>query len=254
MTIMAEDWGSPLYIAEQFKRWYATGVKLAEAPSDVERREFAFLSFGGRGMFRHIALRDEAALQKYIRNSAPAHSYHSSAYYTHPEREMEEKGWLGADLVFDIDADHFDLPCQKLHDRWRCRSCGEEGAGHPPERCSCGRAAFITESWLCEECLQAAKHETQKLLDILIQDFGFSSTEELIVNFSGNRGYHVHVRSPKVRGLGQQPRREIVDYIMALGLDPEHQGFTRGARGGPSTLAEGGWRGRSGRALYDYII
>lgn len=248
-----QGWGGVPYVAERFRRYYLSEAQLVEAPPEIKQREFGFLSFEGRTMFRHIAFDDVRQLQRYLVENAPAHVYNSSAYYTAPEAEMAWKGWLGADLVFDIDADHIDTPCKADHDRWRCRACGKEGSGRAPERCpSCGKAAYEEETWLCERCLEAAKYEAQKLLDILIQDFGFSPGE-VEVNFSGNRGYHVHVRSPHVRPLDQLARREIVDYIMGIGIKPEYQGFSRRMRGGSSTLAEGGWRGRSARALYDYV-
>lgn len=249
---MEEEWGSPQFVADQFKRWYAINSLNIKAPISIKQREFAFLTFHGRGMHRHIALPDQEDLQRYLRQNAPAHSYHSTSYYQVPTAEMSRKGWLGADLVFDIDADHFDLPCQKVHDRWWCRNCDKHGTGHPPELCKCGKAQFQTETWLCEHCLQAAKHETHKLLDILIQDFG-AKIEDLITNFSGNRGYHVHVHSDEMKSLNQHARREIVDYIMATGLEIEYQGFSQRNRGAKSTLAQDGWRGRTGRALFDYL-
>ena len=252
---MAEtSWGSEQYVKEQFTRYYASGAQLVEPPTEIRHREFGFLSFEGKSMFRHISFDDTAQLRHYLMDYGPAHTYFSAAYYDSPRADMAYKGWLGADLVFDIDADHFDLPCQKIHDRWKCRTCGEEGTGHPPEICSkCKKAAFEEESWLCGDCLQAAKHEAQKLLDILIQDFGFSQSGELSVNFSGNRGYHVHVRSPSIKGLGQPARREVVDYMLGIGIEAGYHGFTGRLIGGGSTLAEDGWRGRTVKALYDFV-
>jgi len=249
---MEKPWGSPDFVAEQFNQWYRRNSSKIPAPIGIEQREFAFITFHGKGMHRHITLPTIEEMQRYLRNTGPMHSYHSSSYYTNPTADMSQKGWLGADLVFDIDADHFDLPCQKEHDRWWCRNCDEQGTGHPPEICKCGKAQFETETWLCERCLQAAKYETQKLMDILITDFGVE-TEHLITNFSGNRGYHVHVHSDTFKPLDQNSRREIVDYIMAIGLEAEYQGFSRRNRGAKSTFAEGGWRGRTGRAIYDYL-
>ena len=55
-----------------------------------------------------------------------------------------------------------------------------------------------------------------------------------------------------MKSLNQNSRREIVDYIMATGLEAKLQGFKPG-KGARSTLAEGGWRGRTGRAVYDYL-
>lgn len=252
---MAEtDRASEQYVAEQFMRYYAANPQNVEAPTEIRQREFGFLSFGGKSMFRHISFDDVQQIRRYLIDYGPAHTYFSAAYYKDPRADMAYKGWLGADLVFDIDADHFDIPCQRVHDRWSCRTCGEQGTGHPPETCpGCGKATFVEESWLCEECLEAAKYEAQKLLDILIQDFGFSQSGELSVNFSGNRGYHVHVRSPTIKGMGQPARREIVDYMLGTGIEAQYQGFTKRAVGGGSTLAEGGWRGRSVKALYDFV-
>ena len=249
---MEQDWGSPNFIHQVFKKWYAESSVTIQPPIDYPHREYAFLTFHGRTMYRHIQLPTPYDLQSYLRQNAPAHSYHSSSYYDDPTADMAQKGWQGADLVFDIDADHFDLKCQKTHDRWWCRNCEESGTGHPPELCKCGKAQFRTETWLCENCLQAAKHETQKLLDILIQDFGIP-TENIITNFSGNRGYHVHAMGTKTKHLSQYARREIVDYIMAIGLEPQFHGFSSRNRGARPALADRGWRGRTTRALYDFI-
>lgn len=249
-----EAWGSEAFITENFRRFYASNAHAVEPPTELTNREFGFLNFGGRSMFRHVGFRDTQELRRHLMDYAPAHSYHSAAYYEHPQATMDKKNWLGADLVFDIDIDHFVLPCQKNHDRWKCNGCGMHGVGHPPESCpKCGKSSYTEENWLCSDCLAAAKYEIQKLIDILVQDFGFSAAEELDVNFSGNRGYHVHVRSPKVRMLNQVARRELVDYIMGTGIEAEFQGFTTRAVGGGSTLRVGGWRTRTIQALYDYI-
>ncbi len=74
----------------------------------VERREFAFQRFGG-GMVRHNAFKTLEELRRFVTEKAPRHIYHSAAYYERPgEEDMERKGWLGADLIFDIDGDHLD--------------------------------------------------------------------------------------------------------------------------------------------------
>ena len=33
------------------------------------------------------------------------------------------------------------------------------------------------------------------------------------MNFSGSKGYHIHVSSENVKSLGRDERREIVDYL-----------------------------------------
>jgi DNA primase small subunit len=52
---------------------------------------------------------------------------------------------------------------------------------------------------------------------MLENDFGFSS-DELHVFFSGHRGYHVHIENEAVRSLDAMARKEIVDYIIGLGI------------------------------------
>jgi DNA primase small subunit len=249
---MEQEWGSSKFVQHYFKQWYSTNSHIIQPPTDQVHREFAFLGFTGRGMHRHIKFLTPSELQRYLRQNSPAHSYHSSSYYESPDADMAKKGWLGADLVFDIDADHFELSCQKKHDKWRCINCDKKDYGQSPEICECGRAQFETQSWLCDNCLQAAKYETQKLIDILIQDMGFTPND-LTINFSGNRGYHVHVKTPKIKDLDQNARREIVDYIMAIGLEPEYHGFNTSKKGSRTISSSKGWRARTGKALYDYI-
>jgi DNA primase small subunit len=92
---------------------------------------------------------------------------------------MKEKEWLGADLIFDLDADH--LP-------------------------NADKMSF-------EEQLAEVKKQAGKLLhEFLLGDFGFDE-EHLRIVFSGGRGYHFHVSDPRVLSLDSAARREIVDYI-----------------------------------------
>jgi DNA primase small subunit len=131
---------------------------------------------------------------------------------------MDKKGWLGADLVFDIDADHIPTSCDKIHDEWTCGKCQFNGKGPTPENCpACGAQKFESKTWPCERCIGSAKDETAKLIDMLEKDFGFSE-DDIRVFFSGHRGYHVHVETETVRSLDAMARKEIVDYVFGLGL------------------------------------
>jgi len=188
-------------------------------PSFVENREFAFLLFGEQMMLRHKSLKSQSELASFFQDMTPSDVYYSIAYYADPSLSMESKGWLGADLVFDIDADHLLTPCNKVHDMWVCMHCGFYGKGITPETCPiCGKQKFEVKSWPCEVCLKSAKEELIKLLDFLLEDFGFSKSE-IRLFFSGHRGYHVHVESGDVKMLGSLERKEIVDYIIGRGLD-----------------------------------
>jgi DNA primase small subunit len=184
--------------------------------------------------------------------------YYSSAYYERPQEEMRQKGWLGADLIFDIDADHIHTPCTTIHDIWVCTDCGASGKGVCPQKCpACGRTKFKEKTWPCEICLEAAKIEAIKLIDVLIDDFGFSS-DALTVAFSGHRGYHVQVESETVRGLDSLARKEIVDYVMGIGLEAGFHGLGKSSTSdrmvsGPD-LNNRGWRGRMAKGTYDFLV
>lgn len=191
-------------------------------PPGFERREWGFILFDqlpDTVMVRHKAFGSAGELKDYITNLVPAHIYHSAAYYMYPAAgTMNEKRWQGADLIFDLDADH--LPVKA------------------------GSYAGMLEN---------VKKETIKLLGFLTDDFGFTEKHISIV-FSGGRGYHVHVREPKLMALGSAERREIVDYVAGTTMDTEHV-FIEQGRGRLDLAKEsaGGWKTRLNRYLVDYF-
>ena len=144
------------------------------------RREFGFLWTGRKFFLRHVGFASAAAFHDFLARDAPHHCYYSTAYYKTPHAAtMKEKEWLGADLIFDLDADH--LP-------------------------NADKMSF-------EEQLVEVKKQARKLLhEFLLGDFGFDP-EHLRIVFSGGRGYHFHVNDPRVLQLDSAARREVVDYI-----------------------------------------
>ncbi len=176
------------YLRKRFGDYYQNTIPAM--PPDFTRREWGFIFFDELPevvMRRHKAFSSEGEALEYLRGMVPAHAYHSAAYYKFPGAgTMKEKQWEGADLIFDLDADH--LP-------QKARSY--------------------------KEMLDNVKAETGKLLDFLLEDFGFSENNISVV-FSGGRGYHIHVRDPKVLPLESGERREIVDYLSGTGLDPKY--------------------------------
>ena len=244
------------FVRNKFSEYYEKHPSSIQPPTQIEKREFGFLLFKERVMIRHKGFKNVEDLTKTLKTLIPSDVYYSSAYYEKPEEEMEEKGWLGADLIFDIDADHIPTPCAKIHDQWACSNCGTAGKGVVPEKCpACGEQRFDEKTWPCEVCLESAKAETVKLLDMLTRDFGFSS-KEMSVSFSGHRGYHLHVESREVQALDSMARKEIVDYIVGIGLETSFHGLEeRKSRVlvGPS-LDDSGWRGRIARGTYEFLL
>jgi len=63
------------------------------------------------------------------------------------------------------------------------------------------------------------RNETLRLIeDFLIPDFGFSESE-IKINFSGNRGYHVHVINDEILKLTSNARKEISNYISGSNIN-----------------------------------
>ncbi len=86
---------------------YYINAHLYEPPF-FQNREFGFRK-NGEKMVRHKAFSTVHKLRAFLIETAPDHVYFSSSKYADPAAypmEYKKKGWLGSDLVFDIDYDH----------------------------------------------------------------------------------------------------------------------------------------------------
>ncbi len=198
------------FLVQRFSAYYREEVIIP--PSSLSQREWGFIMFNTSGetrMRRHIGFGSSQEVREYVQSFTPAHIYYSSAYYETPGAPtMDAKQWKGADLIFDLDADHI------------------------------VRGTY-------DIMLTRVREETIKLLAMLTDELGFS--EDLIeVVFSGGRGYHIHVKDPAVRGWGSAERREVIDYVCGIGIDPGHILAVRS----PSPR---GWRRRYIAAMSEYL-
>jgi len=199
------------FLRQRFTEYYKRTVLVA--PSSLEQREWGFVLFNPGTtevrMRRHIAFAGRLELFEYIKNLVPSHAYYSSAYYEKPDAAtMGEKGWCGADLIFDLDADHI------------------------------MKGPY-------DQMLARVKVEVEKLLGMLTDELGMDPKQIELV-FSGGRGYHVHVKDLAFRGWGSGERREVVDYVCGIGIDPQKL-----LSGKPAALS--GWQARFRDALLDYL-
>jgi DNA primase small subunit len=170
----------------EFARYYRS--QEIDAPGRFARREFAAFPFATENLMRrHASFRSADELRAFLRTEVPRHVYYSSAYYRYPDHpKMAQKEWLGADLIFDLDADHLR---------------GAESLTYP-------------------EQLDLVKGRVRDLLhDFLFGDFGIDPSTTRLV-FSGGRGYHVHVQGEEFLPLSSPERRELVEYVMGVGFDP----------------------------------
>jgi DNA primase small subunit len=197
------------FLRQRFSEYYRKGTLMT--PPSLEQREWGFIFFDLSSdvrMRRHIAFQTPDEAITYIRSMVPAHVYYSTAYYALPgAATMNDKVWSGADLIFDLDADHL------------------------------MRGPYDT-------MLLRVKEETVKLLEMLIEELGFSE-KEIFIAFSGGRGYHVHIRRFDVREWGSQERRELVDYVCGIGIDPSIMM--------KQPVTQAGWGRRYRKALATYL-
>jgi len=242
------------FVYQKFADYYRNPSTEIPETSLPEQREFAYLMFKEHFMVRHQRYTEFKTFRLNLADIVPSDVYHSCAYYENPDFDMDKKGWLGADLVFDIDADHIPTTCNKIHDEFRCIKCGFEGRGITPEVCPCCEATkFETKIWACDFCIQSARDETAKLIDMLESDFGFTQ-DELRVFFSGHRGYHVHIEKDIVRSLDAMARKEIVDYVTGLGISVlDKEAKEKRAAAKKFSLHNFGWNRRLKLGMQEFL-
>lgn len=244
------------FLENSFAHFYEERFQNDKLPSHLAKREFGFLSFKENLMIRHLQFKTSHEIKNFITSFTPLHAYYSSAYYTQPTATMDKKDWRGADLVFDIDADHLELPCKSKHAFWVCSECSTPTTQYYSVCPSCKNPKLKREAWLCDTCLALAKTETIKLLDFLLQDLGVNLSD-LEIRFSGHRGYHICVTTDEIKHLDQAARKEIVDYVLGTGLKIELHGLAKTSGRhkrmiGPN-LHDAGWKGRIARGLYTLL-
>ncbi len=221
-----------LFVRTKFEEYYSRAR--ISIPKDFWMREWGFVFLDHYFpeklvMRRHKSFATEKELVNYLRENAPAHAYHSAAIYKYPAADMANKGWLGADLIFDLDADHIVSETE-------------------------------LQQYSYEDLLVQVKKETEKLIDFMLNDFGFHEKDMELV-FSGSRGYHIHIGTEEVRGLGSRERREIVDYVMATGLDMDSlsvadlkkERYSGEKRKRGILLVPEGWGKRLRKGLIDFL-
>ncbi len=220
-------------VEELFKDYYSTSGNL-ELPFDMELREFAIQPLYAQGYIRHMSFHSESELLNFLRSRVPAHLFYSSAKYQLPDaKDVERKGWMGADLLFDIDADHL---CEVREVKF-CPICGSMTVS---QKCEKDGSETSVYQEMGEECIKEGAKHAYVLEDILRHDFGM----EPKVYFSGNRGFHVQVECfGECALLGPEERKEIVDYVSGDGV-PDYKGSPE----------DPGWVGRKARGEGGVIL
>jgi len=238
------DESSMTVLKRYFKEYYFKHSGRINSPKRIESREFGYFPFNGV-MIRHLSFSDIGVFRALLVKEGPAGVYCSNSQYEDPSAEMQKKGWIRAELIFDIDADALRLPCKNDHDTWFCKQCGRKEFGSRPEICpTCKGNRILEVTWACPICIEGTKTETLKLIDILEKDFGIPRSR-ITVYFSGNAGFHIEVGETQLDELDQHGRSEISDYLTGQGIIAES---FESIKPSPSDPA---WRGRIARYIRD---
>lgn len=233
-----------MLLKRYFKEYYFKHSDRISAPKNIESREFGYFPFNG-AMVRHLTFSDIGIFRALLVKEGPAGVYCSNSEYQEPAAEMQKKGWIRAQLIFDIDADALKLPCKNEHDLWFCKQCGRKEFGMRPEVCpSCKGSRILDMPWACRNCIQGTKKEVFKLLEFLEGDFGISRSQ-ITIYFSGNAGFHIEIGESQYDELDQHGRSEISDYLTAQGVMAQTFETTKLLPSDP------GWRGRVARYIRD---
>ena len=197
---------SKKFLKEVIIKYY--GLRILKEPHFLPKREIAIQPIDSKTYVRHLQFPSMIKLYEYINDNPPLHLYYSVALYENPSsRDMESKGLIRADLMFDIDADHYS-GCRDLVSI--CLSCGEVFKDDIKECPKCRSKEISKIPQLSEQCLRRAWGDALILIDILENELG---AEKITVSFSGNRGFHIRVEDEHLTILDRDSRREIVDYI-----------------------------------------
>ena len=204
------------FLRKAYREYYFNSHGMMEIPSKIASREFGYIPFGG-GMIRHLSFKSPGDLLAELIKQGPSSVYCSNAVYEYPTLQMDEKGWQGAELIFDIDADSIPTPCKTKHAWWLCQDCHKGGMGNKPSKCpNCKGVSAEQMHWSCRECLNATKEHVRRLVDFLTDDFGVQR-EQVRLYFSGNRGYHAHVQDERFDTADPSMRSDIANYIKGEG-------------------------------------
>ncbi len=133
-------------------------------------------------------------------------------------------------------------------DVYSSNACGRVLKINSESCASCNTKTIRKTSLPCSKCVYGLKNELKRLVSLLIDDFGIEE-KNIIIYFSGNNGFHVHILDNIFRLLDSQARSEVVGYVMGNDLLLESIGVRKASNGAYSIrLSKSrliyGWRKR----------
>ncbi|MFH1780186.1 MAG: DNA primase catalytic subunit PriS [Candidatus Micrarchaeota archaeon] len=160
------------FLRKKYSEYYSKNKVSVE---DLPHREFGF-GFNNKIDLRHKAFSSEEQLNNFLVNDSPMYVSYSLAHYKLPAaKPMDRKEFTGCDLVFDLDY------------------------------------APIELGLFSEEYVSNVRDSALKLTEEYLPALGFSK-KEIQSNFSGQKGFHVHVKNEAVQQLNQEARRQLTAF------------------------------------------
>ncbi len=211
------------FLFKVYKEYYFKNIEILQPPKEMQSREFGIMTFDSK-VIRHLSFSNIGKLKAYVVQNVPSDIYCSNAYYQFPTFPINEKGWKGADMIFDIDLKDLLLPCQKEHTFYICSTCGIIYKDFIKLCNQCKGIKIIQNTIPCSKCIRFLKKETSNLIGFLIKDFGIKE-QNIEVSFSGNTGFHIIVFDEDFLLLDSRCRSDIVGYLMGKNLSLESLGI-----------------------------
>ena len=244
------------FLFKAYKEYYFKNIGLLQSPKEIQNREFGIMTFDSK-VIRHLSFSNIGKLKAYMLQNVPADIYCSNAYYQFPTFPINEKGWKGSDIIFDIDLKDLLLPCQQEHTFYICSNCGAIHNTFTKMCFQCKHTKILQNTIPCNICLRFLKKETKNLIEFLIKDFGIEK-QNIETSFSGNTGFHIGVFDENFLLLDSKCRSDIVSYLMGKYLSLESLGIRKNNQGYkikiPLSGYSYGWRKRIIHKLKVYEV
>ncbi len=237
-----------IWLMKMHRKYYFNFFSNIVLPKEIDQHEFGFRQFDGK-MYRHIMFGSSRELNAAIMKFNPSDIYCSSSLYANPAEPMDRKEWKGSELIFDIDGKDLKLDCTKTHNYVKCKECNFITKGIDSKCSNCNSLHLNVVDLPCKKCILALKKEVIKLKEILTIDLGINEND-ILVYFSGNNGFHIHVGDKNYYDLSSTERSEIAGYLLCKGFRIETLGIRKNSENKYIPLSNNknyinvGWRNR----------
>jgi DNA primase small subunit len=196
-------------IQKEFQKHYASSFIPV---SRFKEREFGFGTLK-KIDYRHRTFQSEKEFNDFLRLETPLFASYSTGFYLYPERRpIENKEFQSAELVFDLDSP--------------TTNCGHDN-----------------KELFCWKCFSNIKQQCVRLVeDFLEGDFGIPSSS-ISVNYSGSKGFHIHVAEGNWLNLNGVERRRLCEFVKGSDVDFETIFVKSAPLKGPDSQSKG-WKGK----------